>query len=187
MIGAKQCTIARPAPIELLITGGPDVENNVTSKIKIKLGPIEVEYEGSESFLKEELPQLLEAVANLYKQSGIPELKQDGGGSGGTGNDAPKLQSTTGALAAKLGCKTGPDLALAAAVRLTFAAEKEKFSRKELLSEMQTATAYYKASYGSNLSATLNGLIKDGVFLEPAKDTYSLSAPKKAEIGKQLA
>lgn len=163
--------------------------DEMTSKIRIKLGPIEVEYEGTESFLKEELPQLLEAVANLYKQSGIPEIKQDGSGSSGTGTGTGTalLQSTTGAIAAKLGCKTGPELALAAAARLTFATGKEKFSRKELLSEMQTASAYYKSSHGSNLSTTLTALIKDGVFLEPAKDTYSLSATKKTELGKQLA
>lgn len=161
--------------------------DEMTSKIRIKLGPIEVEYEGTESFLKEELPQLLEAVANLYKQSGIPEIKQDGSGSSGTGTGPALLQSTTGAIAAKLGCKTGPELALAAAARLTFATGKEKFSRKELLSEMQTASAYYKSSHGSNLSTTLTALIKDGVFLEPAKDTYSLSATKKTELGKQLA
>jgi hypothetical protein len=161
--------------------------DEMTSKIRIKLGPIEVEYEGTESFLKEELPQLLEAVANLYKQSGIPEIKQDGSGSSGTGTGTALLQSTTGAIAAKLGCKTGPGLALAAAARLTFATGKEKFSRKELLSEMQTASAYYKSSHGSNLSTTLTALIKDGVFLEPAKDTYSLSATKKTELGKQLA
>jgi hypothetical protein len=35
----------------------------MTSKIRIKLGAIEVEYEGSEQFLKEELPQLLTAVS----------------------------------------------------------------------------------------------------------------------------
>ncbi len=39
------------------------MEQAMTSKIRIKLGPIEVEYEGSESFLKEELPYLLAAVA----------------------------------------------------------------------------------------------------------------------------
>jgi hypothetical protein len=161
--------------------------DEMTSKIRIKLGPIEVEYEGTESFLKEELPQLLEAVANLYKQSGIPGMKQDSSGSSENGPGTALLQSTTAAIAAKLGCKTGPELALAAAARLTFAAGKEKFSRKELLSEMQTAAAYYKSSHGSNLSTTLTALIKDGVFLEPAKDTYSLSASKKAELGKQLA
>ncbi len=159
----------------------------MTSKIRIKLGPIEVEYEGTENFLKEELPQLLEAVANLYKQSGLPEMKQDVGGSGGGGTGTLQLQSTTGAIAAKLGCKTGPDLVVAAAARLTFAGGKETYSRKELLNEMKTASAYYKATYRANLSATLNGLIKDGVLLEPAKDTYSLSAPKKTELGKQLA
>ena len=41
----------------------------MTSKIRIKLGAIEVEYEGSEQFLKEELPQLLTAVSELYAKS----------------------------------------------------------------------------------------------------------------------
>lgn len=43
----------------------------MTSKIRIKMGPIEVEYEGSENFLKEELPELLGTVSNLYKESGL--------------------------------------------------------------------------------------------------------------------
>jgi hypothetical protein len=36
-------------------------------KIKIKLGEIEVEYEGSEAFLKLELPDLIRMGANLYE------------------------------------------------------------------------------------------------------------------------
>ncbi len=159
----------------------------MTSKIRIKLGPIEVEYEGTENFLKEELPQLLEAVANLYKQSGLPEMKQDSGSTGGTGTGTPQLQSTTGGIAAKLGCKSGPELAIAAAARQTFAAGKATFSCKDILNEMKTASNYYKSTYSGNLSVILNGLVKDGALLEPAKDTYSLSADKKAELGKQLA
>lgn len=42
----------------------------MTSKIRIKLGPVEVEYEGNEAFLKDELPDLLSAVARLHKESG---------------------------------------------------------------------------------------------------------------------
>lgn len=163
------------------------MEDEMTSKIRMKLGSIEVEYEGTENFLKEEFLQLLEAVANLYKQSGLSEIKQNSGGSGGVGVAVQQLQSTTGAIAAKLGCKSGPDLTIAAAARLTLASGKETFSRKDILNEMKTATAYYKATYRGNFSAILNGLIKDGALLEPAKDTYSLSATKKTELGKQLA
>jgi hypothetical protein len=42
----------------------------MTSKIKIKMGAIEIDYEGSEEFLKEELPSLLKTVSDLYKSSG---------------------------------------------------------------------------------------------------------------------
>ena len=52
----------------------------MNSKIRIKLGPIEVEYEGSEAFLKEELPQLLTAVSDLYSKSNIAkEINLPGG------------------------------------------------------------------------------------------------------------
>jgi hypothetical protein len=160
----------------------------MTSKIRIKLGPIEVEYEGSEDFLKEELPQLLEAVANLHKKSGITDASpQDQNQGGSSSTPKGQLQGTTGAVAAKLGSKTGPDLVLAAAARLTLVVGKETFTRKDLLAEMKTATAYYKATYRGNLSGYLNGLVKDGILLETAAQTYSLSASKKTELGKQLA
>ena len=45
------------------------------SKIKIKLGPIEVEYEGSESFLKQELPALIKTVTELFKA--ILEMRKE--------------------------------------------------------------------------------------------------------------
>ena len=34
------------------------------------MGAIEIEFEGSELFLKEELPELLEAVSRLYSEAG---------------------------------------------------------------------------------------------------------------------
>jgi len=159
------------------------MDAKMTSKIRIKLGPIEVEYEGSEDFLKEELPRFLEAVSNLYKQSGLPAMSPAGASGGG----APQLQGTTGSIAAKLLCKTGPDLIMAAAARLTFVAGQETFNRKDLLKEMKAAKAYYKTSHRDNLTGSLNGLTKDGKLLEIAKDTYSLSANSKSELGAKLA
>jgi hypothetical protein len=38
----------------------------MNSKFKIKLGQIELEYEGSEEFLTKELPELLAAVSKLF-------------------------------------------------------------------------------------------------------------------------
>lgn len=155
----------------------------MTSKIKIKIGQIEVDYEGSEEFLKEELPELLTAVSNLYKQSGMPldNGEETGGGEKFT------TQGTTGNFAAKLLSKSGHDLVTAAAARLTFAVGKESFSRKEILTEMQSAKAYYKASYSKNLSKYLNSLVKDGVLMEPSIDTYALSAASTKSLRAKLA
>lgn len=158
-----------------------------TSKIKIKLGSIEVEYEGSESFLKEELPSLLSAVSELYSKShtskplATPDLPQNSD-TQPTGN----IEATTGSLAAKLQVKSGPDLIIAAAARLTFVSAKDKFSRQEIIDEMKTAPSYNKGTYINNLSRSLNNLIKDGKLNEPSKGNYALTASARKELETRL-
>lgn len=160
----------------------------MTSKIRIKMGAIEIEYEGSESFLKEELPALLTAVSDLYKSSapliGASSLVTETAISSIT---PKKIEGTTANLAAKLGGGTGPDLIMTAAAQLTFVQNKDKFSRKDLVTEIKSASAYYKVSYFSNLTPLLNGLVKDGKLMEPANGTYSLSAESLNNIGAKLA
>ena len=88
----------------------------------------------------------------------------------------PLIEATTGSIAAKLSVKSGPELILAAAARLTIVACTAKFSRQKLAEEMKTAAAYYKATYMGNLTASLNGLVKDGKLNEPSLGNYALSA-----------
>ena len=162
----------------------------MTSKIKIKMGPIEIEYEGSEEFLKEELPALLEAVSDLYNKSAPQIAAQENTVSSpleAATSPTGAVQGTTSTLAAKLGGSSGPDLAMTAAARLTFVLSRETFSRKELLDEMKTATAYYKPTYSGNFSATLTRLVKENKLMESAKNTYSLGADSRAALGAQLA
>lgn len=159
------------------------------SKIKIKMGPIEVEYEGSESFLKEELPLILKAVSDLYQTTGVeinppasnnPEPPKSNN-SGGT-----NIVGTTSSIAGKLGVKSGTELIVASAARLTFVLNKEKFNRKDILNEMKSASAYFKNSYGSNLTTYLNNLVKDGTFLETSSGIYAISATKSASLKSRL-
>lgn len=163
----------------------------MNSKIRIKIGPIEVEYEGSESFLKEELPDLLTTVSDLYTKSNLSGVRIPGGAEEPSA-DAPSLappgvQGTTGTLAAKLQVKSGPELLLAGAARLTFVSGKETFSRQQIIDEMKSASAYYKKSYLNNLSKYLNSLIKDGKLLEPSQGMYALSAASKTDLGNRIA
>ncbi|WP_462248916.1 hypothetical protein [Ekhidna sp.] len=160
-----------------------------SSKIKIKMGPIEVEYEGSESFLKEELPEILKAVSDLYKEAGS---KMELPNSNSIANPQlvetdTLLEETTGSLAAKLSSNSGPELIIAAAAQLTFVQSKDRFTRKEISDSIKTASAYYKNSYGSNLTTYLNNLVKDGSLLEKSKDVYALSATKLKQLKSSLA
>lgn len=158
------------------------METQSISKIRIKMGQIEVEFEGTESFLKKELPDLLAAVSNLYnKTNPIEEL----GDKGDSPNKADQrtVQLTTSNIAAKIKCKSGSDLAKAAAAHLAMVKQKNTFTRNDILSEMKNANPYYKQNYSSNLSKILNTLIKQEILNENAKDLFSLSAKYLAEMG----
>lgn len=157
----------------------------MTSKIKIKLGLVEVEYEGSEEFLKKELPDLLSAISKLYKESGIPASGQQLTDQLVSVGNTP-LGGTTGTIAAKLKVASGSDLAVAAAARLTLGLGQGLFTRDQLLTEMKSASSYCKKNYISNLSNTLNGLVKSAKFVETAKDTYALSANTKSDLENRL-
>src|SRR5437867_3237343 len=111
----------------------------MSSKIKVKVGGVEVEYEGSETFLKEQLPELLSTLTKLHKEvGGQIEPERD------TRPDAARValpnlgQATTGTIAAKLRAKSGPDLIIAACARLAFVLRKDSFTRKEITQEMQS-------------------------------------------------
>lgn len=158
----------------------------MTSKIRIKLGAIEIEYEGSESFLKEELSDLLAAVAKLYKESGPPpETPNPPPNLGSVGT--PIAQGTTATIAAKLAVKSGPDLILAACARMTFVSGQTSFTRKQISDEMKGATGYYKKTYFNNLSGYLEQLVKDQKLVEPASGTFALSIPTRTALEKQIA
>ena len=76
---------------------------------------------------------------------------------------------------------------MAAAARMIIGDSRTSFTRKELLDEMKSATAYYNKNYGSNLSSTITGLVKAKKFREVAKDTYGLAADTISELRSRLA
>lgn len=164
---------------------------STSSKIKIRVGAIEVEYEGSEAFLKEELPALLAAVSKLHNENAGRSGGDEQGDANANGkkpstNGGP-IKGTTGTYAAKLDCKSGTDLLVAAAAHLTFDAEQEKFSRKDLLAAAKTASNYYKRTVSNNLTKYLGILVADDSLREIGSGIYSLSAAKKKALESQLA
>jgi hypothetical protein len=130
----------------------------MSSKIKIKMGQIEVEYEGPESFLKEELPALLNAVSELYLKGNFSEnvLQESSHISDDSSSHPVKhneiYSGTTGSIAAKLKCSVAQDLVLAAAAHLALVKGIGKMPRKQIIDEMRSATGYFKTTYVNNLT-----------------------------------
>jgi hypothetical protein len=154
------------------------------SKIRIKLGPVEVEYEGSESFLKQELPDLIKTITELYKSTAVNMGSLDK--SNGEKKDLTgKLQLSTNSICARLSCSSGPDLIIAAAAHLTFDKQQDVFSRKQLLDQMKSASNYFKPTYRDNLTASLKTLLKDKLN-EPSSGKYALTAKAREELEAKL-
>src|SRR5688572_5487850 len=105
----------------------------MTSKLRVKYGQLEVEFEGSEDFIKSDLKSFIEslpvehvaaAAAAVAKDKHLPSLP-----AGGT--------MTTSMIAQKVGGDTGPKLVIAALARLVLVLKQTSASRKEILKEMQ--------------------------------------------------
>lgn len=154
----------------------------MTSKVKIKAGSIEVEFEGSEEYMKDELPALVEL---LYSLSPLDETSDEEDSielQASTDTSKQKLQMTTNTIAAKLNAKKGGDLILAACAHLALVKGADTYTRSNILAEMKLATNYYKTTMNKNLSASLKTLVKQSKLLETSTDTYALHASAKTTI-----
>lgn len=162
----------------------------MSSKLRIRIGEVEIDYEGTEEFLKQELPQLLKTAMELHKAAGAtPASDADARPKSADGTEGAKngLSLTTGSIAGKIGAKSGSDLLLAAAGHLVLVKKTEPFSRAQLLTEMKGATAYYKKNYSTNLSSYLKTALKDGPLSETAKNSFTLTAAARKDLEKRLA
>jgi hypothetical protein len=156
-------------------------ELQMESRIRIKLGQIEVEYEGSDAFIKGEIQGLLGQLAQLQpqQQSDSSQASLKSGGSGG----GQSSLGTTSSIVARLGDSTGTGLVLAACAHLTFVKQQERFERQVILDEMKTATGYYKRTFNNNFSSYLGRLVKAQKLLELSK---GLTATMKQEIESRI-
>lgn len=158
------------------------------SKIHIKIGALEISFEGSEGFIKDNLLTMVKDIKDLFNiketsfnpppATSAQQLATEG---------EKQFCGTVTTIAAKLGVKNGPELIMASAAYLVIGEGCGDFTRKQIIDTMKTASGYYKESYLSNLTTSLNGLIKKGRINEVAKDTYSLPRSEKTELGKRLA
>lgn len=97
------------------------------------------------------------------------------------GNLAPST------VAARLGVKSGRDVAIAATAHLQICLGTDTFTRAALLANMKAQTGYYKATMNNNLTDTIKGLVASNRLNSLANDQMSLSANELASLKAKLA
>jgi hypothetical protein len=159
-------------------------------KIKIKLGSLEIEYEGDVNYLKNDLPALIDKLSllnippeahhdNHYNNSTVNEIQINK-----IENQVPEM--STNSIAAKLPNKTGPDLVMIACAHLALVQNKNTFNRQDILKEMKNATNYYKESVAKNLTASLKTLVSSNKLIERSSGVYAIAANELKSITPKL-
>lgn len=156
-------------------------------RIKLKVGKIEMEFEGSNSTFEQKiepiLTDLLAFAKSNFDAADLENAQPDG-------EVKPKgaiPTMTVKSVAGKLGANSGSDLLYAAIASLVVIKQKETFSRQEVNDEMKGAVGYYKTSYTSNLSNYIDTLCKQGTIIETAKDNYAVQDSARVAMEQKLA
>ena len=161
------------------------------SKIRIKFGSTELEYEGPETFSVESIEALLTAVQRIGNQGPTENAKKMNGedveNENPTKLDAKTNSFSTNTIAAHLGAKTGAELVICAMVQNEIFRGKLSSRRDDIASEMKAATTYFNTNMIGNLTTTLSGLVKNKKINEVAKDTYALGANERTTAEAKLA
>jgi hypothetical protein len=163
-------------------------------RVRIKSGHLEVDYEGSETFLVEELPDVIRSVVKASgsvappTNNGAAGANHSGNAEGDNGESGGELELSENNVAAKLNSTEGGDLVTAAAAHLRLVQGKSTFTRDELRSTMKNATDYWTQNkHGKNLSYYIKGLVSSGKLIERSKDVFALPASEASSLKSQLA
>lgn len=170
------------------------------AKIKLKVGSMELEYEGAPSFLADGIEALLEQMGDLASK--VPtetppppapalDAQEPLGIGNGNGGSSPasdgRLNFSTSTIAAHLDVKTGPELLICALAQLTLVQGKASSTRAEILAEMKSATTHYSKSMSSNMTKILAGLTNAKRINHHSKDIYALNATERKELEAKIA
>jgi hypothetical protein len=156
----------------------------MSSRVRLKIGPVEVELESSDRISTDEILEIASAATELLRQQ---DRGADAASPPGEGRKALRIYGSTASIASRLNCISGPELILAAAAHLTFVLGEEWFEAPRLLDEMKGASAHYDRSYQSALEGDVRGLVQSGKIVEVSPGLYALSATMRRELQRALA
>ncbi len=166
-------------------------------KIRMKIGDVEIEYEGPEDYLRKGITDILAAADALQGKGSFPsemdeemetadEEEHDDDDDDSATREKEPLPMSVSSIAKTLRCSTGQDLVVAACASLTLVKQEDVFSREQIRLEMKEARRYYKENYRKSLTKYLRALVRSGVLLEVDESTYSIPAGTLAQLEEML-
>jgi len=144
--------------------------------LKMERDHVRVEFQGSESFAVEHLIPVLSKIDWNEKVADA-----------GSQFDRNLAIRTTHAICMRIGHKSGADLFLSAAAKLSLIDGVTRFSRNQLHHEAKSARDIYKRStHGNNASAYIRSLRDSGRLLLVDEEMYELSENARADLEVRL-
>jgi hypothetical protein len=159
----------------------------MATKLSVKIGKIEFEYEGETNFTQEDIKDLFSHLEALKPAQVAVELPSDGENLQRSRSNGTVRPLSTSTIASRLGGKGASNVALAAAAHLQLVDGKETFTRQELNADMRAASQHYNENMAKNLSQTLKTMVTQKFLNEVKVGVYSLTAAKQTELEALLA
>ena len=148
---------------------------------KCTAGSFSVEYAGDPAFIIDDLARVVQELLEAAPEEAFVEPSESV--DIGTVDNTAKIQHmSTNTIAGNLSAKSGPDVVMAAIAHIQLVKGRDKASRSDILSEMKSATTYYKSTFGSNLSSYLNSLVRAKRVNLVAENTYALTASERSSM-----
>lgn len=160
-----------------------------SAKIRIKVGSMELEYEGDPSFLTGGIEALLVTMGDLSSHvPPAPDPAHAAPINGATqSTSVSAFNFSTNTISANFDAKSGTDVVICAMAQLELVQGKASSNRAEILAEMKTATTYFKETMSNNLTKSFSTLLKSKRINQVAKETYSLSAAERKQVEAKVA
>lgn len=170
-----------------------DIDSDKT-RLRVKLGAAEIEYEGGAATLEKlvmptvaKMIDMVESHSDLQRPHTPLQIEAGDPPIIGEPKHNGAQQHSTNTIAVAIKAKSGSDLALAASARLGLVEKKDRFSRKEILEEMKTAPAFFNKNMIGNLSKILATLTGSNKLRLVAEGTFALASEEKAKLELILA
>lgn len=161
-----------------------------TAKIRLKIGQLEVEYEGNDIFLKDDIFQMLEKISDFHGKHLPTTPSEPAQVDGENGHATPKKKNITmsvAAIATRLNAKSEPEMAMVAATHLALVQEKDTFTKHDIRDNMKKAKGRYKKGMGHNLTDSLRRLVDQERLHEVSDGCYTLSEEEQTNMVNLLA